>query len=112
MVVLELIKGVGLWTGSMVPVHPPFSGANSFRDFFLNVFLIQSLGTTNYLSWNNPSWSISCEAAGYVAFAFVTLLGITKTKVFQIIAVPMAIAGYVFVLHIKGTLMPTTTSEL
>jgi peptidoglycan/LPS O-acetylase OafA/YrhL len=104
MIALELVKVAGLWTGIMVPAQPPFSRSNSFGDIFLNVFLIQSLGTTDHLSWNIPSWSISCEAAGYVAFAFATLAGMTKTKAFQIIAVPMAIAGYVFVLHLKGTL--------
>jgi peptidoglycan/LPS O-acetylase OafA/YrhL len=104
MIALELIKVVGLWTGIMVPALPPFSRSNSFGDIFLNVFLIQSLGTTDHLSWNTPSWSISCEAAGYVVFAFATLAGMTRTKAFQIIAVPIAILGYVFVLHLKGTL--------
>jgi peptidoglycan/LPS O-acetylase OafA/YrhL len=107
MIALELLKVAGLWTGIMVPARTPFSGTDSFGDIFLNVFLIQSLGTTDHLSWNNPSWSISCEAAGYVAFGFATLAGMTKTKVLQIMAVPMAVAGYVVVLHLKGTLDAT-----
>lgn len=107
MIALELVKVEGLWTGIMVPARIPFSTPNSVGDIFLNVFLIQSLGTTDYLSWNGPSWSISCEAAGYIVFAFATLAGMTKTKAFQILAVPIAIAAYVFVLHLKGTLDAT-----
>ena len=107
MITLELAKLAAVWTGIMVPLRTPFSTPHSFGDIFLNVFLIQSLGTTDHQSWNAPSWSISCEAAAYVAFAFATLAGMTKTKAFQITAVPIAIAAYVFIFNLKGTLDAT-----
>jgi peptidoglycan/LPS O-acetylase OafA/YrhL len=107
MIALELVKVAGLWTGFIVPARQPFSLPNTVNDIFLNIFLVQSLDTTNHLSWNSPSWSISCEAAGYLFFAIAAITGALRAITFQFVAVPMAIAGYVFVVTSKGTLDAT-----
>lgn len=104
---LEIFKVVGRQTGLMISIREPFSTPNTVEDIFLNLFLVQSLHTTDHLSWNNPSWSISCEAAGYVVFSLVTFAGLIKTKTFHLVAVPAAICGYVLVLSLKGTLDAT-----
>jgi peptidoglycan/LPS O-acetylase OafA/YrhL len=106
-VLLEFVKVIGRQTGVMISERTPFSPPDSFRDILLNVFLVQSLNMTDHMSWNNPSWSISCEAAGYVAFAVATFSGMTRTKTFQIGAIPLAMLGYALVLYLKGTLNAT-----
>jgi hypothetical protein len=64
-----------------LPAQPPFSKPNAFGDLVLSIFLIQSHGTTDHLGWNAPSWSISCEAAEYVAFALASLSDIIKDEI-------------------------------
>ncbi len=107
MVALEVAKVAGRWSGLMIPVRQPFSLPNSFVDILLNVFLVHSLGTTDHLSWNSPSWSISCEAAGYIVFALGAFIGALGTKAFQMIAVPLAVAGYALIITYEGTLNVT-----
>jgi len=43
----------------------------SIESLFSNVFLIHSLGIHDYLTWNNPSWSISVEFITYITFALI-----------------------------------------
>jgi peptidoglycan/LPS O-acetylase OafA/YrhL len=38
-----------------------------------NIFMVHGLGFAGGLSWNGPSWSISCEFFAYLAFAAVML---------------------------------------
>ena len=45
---------------------------NNFVDFFLNLFMINGWGPSNYISFNAPFWSVSLEIIIYVLFA-VTL---------------------------------------
>ncbi|HAM4717843.1 TPA: acyltransferase [Escherichia coli] len=46
----------------------------SVASFISNVFLIQSLGVNDGVTWNSPSWSISSEFFVYVAFGLITLI--------------------------------------
>jgi peptidoglycan/LPS O-acetylase OafA/YrhL len=46
---------------------------NNIYTFISNVFLVQSLGLHNSLSWNFPSWSISTEFFAYVCFYIFTV---------------------------------------
>lgn len=45
----------------------------TFPSFVANLFLVHSLGIYAYPTWNEPSWSISSEAAVYLAFPFLFL---------------------------------------
>ena len=67
-------------------------------------FLVQSLGIVGTLSWNTPSWSISCEAFAYIAFGAAMLFGLFRYRVVFMIATVLALAGYVAVALIKGGL--------
>jgi peptidoglycan/LPS O-acetylase OafA/YrhL len=48
-------------TGRSDPAFP-------FAELPLHLVLIQNWGLTDALRWNNPAWSISCEAAAYLLF--------------------------------------------
>ncbi|MEJ6022332.1 acyltransferase family protein [Ramlibacter sp. PS4R-6] len=48
-----------------------FTGPNSPSAVISNLFLLQSMGVHDSLTWNGPAWSISTEMWTYVAFALV-----------------------------------------
>lgn len=48
-----------------------FTGPNSPAAVISNLFLLQSMGLHDSLTWNGPAWSISTEMWTYVAFALV-----------------------------------------
>lgn len=63
---LMLTFGVALaialaMTGRSDPAFP-------FAELPLHVLLMQNWGLTDGLHWNDPAWSISCEAAAYLLF--------------------------------------------
>ncbi|MBV8107457.1 MAG: acyltransferase [Hyphomicrobiales bacterium] len=64
----------------------PFTNTTTYSALVANIFLVQGLHTLNELSWNLPSWSISCEFFAYVAFGFLTLTGVTRSVVFSVVA--------------------------
>ena len=45
--------------------------SNNSYNFLLNVFLMQELGFTYLVSWNQPAWSISTEMFAYLLFPFL-----------------------------------------
>lgn len=45
--------------------------SDNIYTFILNLFLIQSWGFTDLVSWNQPSWSISTEMFAYLLFPFL-----------------------------------------
>jgi len=60
-VVLESIRFVATGNG--------FTGERTPLALLANLFLVQSLGIYNMLTWNTPSWSISTEFYTYLVFA-------------------------------------------
>jgi peptidoglycan/LPS O-acetylase OafA/YrhL len=54
-------------TGELNPVHYPWA------ELPLHVLLIHNWGFTNGLTWNDPSWSISGEAAAYLLLPLLVL---------------------------------------
>lgn len=52
----------------------PFSNEYSLRSLVSNIFLLQSIGLHDQLTWNYPSWSISVEFYTYLVFIFVIAL--------------------------------------
>jgi peptidoglycan/LPS O-acetylase OafA/YrhL len=54
-------------TGKLNPVHYPWA------ELPLHLLLIHNWGFTGGLTWNDPSWSISGEAAAYLLFPLVVL---------------------------------------
>lgn len=64
---------IGLVMAGLVVAMPAAFEVNNAYSFFLNVFLLHSLGFIDYLSWNAPSWSISVEFYTYLVFGLVLL---------------------------------------
>ncbi len=60
-VALELVRYIMTGQG--------FTGERAPLALLANLFLIQSLGLYNMLTWNTPSWSISTEFYTYLVFA-------------------------------------------
>ena len=54
-------------TGRLNPVHYPWA------ELPLHVLLVHNWGFTDGLTWNDPSWSISGEAAAYLLFPLIAL---------------------------------------
>lgn len=65
---------------------------NSPASFVSNLFLIHSLGIHDQLSWNVPSWSISCEMAAYLVF-FLLLRTLDRHRGFWL-PITIALASY------------------
>jgi peptidoglycan/LPS O-acetylase OafA/YrhL len=65
-VVLELVRFAMTGQG--------FTGERTPLALLANLFLVQSLGLYDMLTWNTPSWSISTEFYTYLAFAAACLL--------------------------------------
>ena len=65
---------IGLVMAGVVVAAPAAFEVNNAYSFFLNVFLLHSMGFIDYLSWNAPSWSISVEFYTYVVFGLIVLL--------------------------------------
>nr|WP_271671716.1 acyltransferase [Bradyrhizobium sp. CCBAU 51627] len=66
--------GLGLLLAGVVIAAPTAFEVNNGYSFFLNVFLLHSLGFIHYLNWNAPSWSISVEFYTYLVFGVVLLV--------------------------------------
>jgi peptidoglycan/LPS O-acetylase OafA/YrhL len=60
----------------------PFSDNNSIPALVANILLLQGLHTLQGLSWNIPSWSISCEFAAYLLFGVAALTGLIRQRLF------------------------------
>ena len=79
--------------------HPDWKG-NDFRTFVENVFLIQSIGLQDTLTWNYPSWSISVEF--FVNMALFLVLGgllVRETKAKTLVLIGGVIAFCMVVLN-------------
>jgi peptidoglycan/LPS O-acetylase OafA/YrhL len=65
---------IALVLAGVLVAKPATFEVNNGYSFFLNIFLLHSLGFVDYLSWNAPSWSISVEFYTYLVFALMLLL--------------------------------------
>ena len=72
----------------------------SFSAFASNIFLVQSLGLNDGVTWNSPSWSISSEFWVYVAFGILNL-SITK-GVLRFIVVSLTCLAILFAFSNMG----------
>jgi len=88
--------GLGLVMAGVVVTAPAAFEVNNGYSFFLNVFLLQSVGLVQYLSWNAPSWSISVEFYTYLVFGLMLLAAqrFNSRAWFYIGAVALAIGSW------------------
>src|SRR4051812_24063929 len=66
LVLLALAALVGLVVAMGGRIHDP--ERFGLRDFLLQAVLVHAWETTERLTWNSPSWALSVEWAGYLAF--------------------------------------------
>lgn len=89
---IELARYIAQHQFGMVPNFPLFS-YNNWNTFISNLFMVQSLGLHDHLSFNAPAWSISVEIATYLIFAALLTLFIARGKFF-LVAASVSIASY------------------
>lgn len=78
---------------------------DNMYSFVSNIFLVQSLGIYEALSWNIPSWSIGTEFYTYLVFAAVILLAPRQYK--TLAALVLSVAAYIFLLSKADTIAKT-----
>lgn len=81
-------------TAFILPMHRLYewSPADTALTFYANLFLVHSWGVTSDLTFNQPSWSISCEWAAYLTFPFLAYLTRGWKKIsFTLLLISLAI---------------------
>jgi peptidoglycan/LPS O-acetylase OafA/YrhL len=71
--------------------NTPFTGPNSLDSIPVNLAFAQSLGITQFLTWNPPSWSISAEFWTYLIFAFALVTASTLLRRVRFAAVGLVV---------------------
>jgi peptidoglycan/LPS O-acetylase OafA/YrhL len=98
--VLEAAKYVA---AGLVSSSEPFAYQRSMPAFYVNVLFLQGAGLLDELTWNKPSWSISCEMIAYAAFALVALTGFFRMRQTWVLLLPIT-AAYLYLARSYGTL--------
>lgn len=95
-----------LWAAhfGVISTQAPFSGSTSVHGLIANLLLIHGLHVFHHLTYNFPSWTISCEFATYVLFGFAALGGLFRYKHVFLIGIMLAIVGYAIFAFMLGTL--------
>ena len=69
----------------------------TFSDFMIHLFFLQTSGLIDHLAWNVASWSIAAEWWTYIiAIGLIPFLN-KSSKTILIIAMVLAVSGYVFI---------------
>jgi len=76
--------------------HPPFSlKSRSLSSIPSHLCLLHSVGTNDGVTWNTPSWSISCEWVAYICFAVFARRLMTLGRVAAAVVLLLVLIGYV-----------------
>jgi peptidoglycan/LPS O-acetylase OafA/YrhL len=67
------------------------------ESFVSNIFMTQSFGLHDFLSWNYPSWSVSAELVVYLFFPFVIVFSQKNISSFILITVVSSLFLYLYV---------------
>jgi hypothetical protein len=76
----EMLKYAMVHAGKLDANFAPFSATTSPYAILSNLFMVQSLGVHDQLTWNVPSWSISVEFATYAIYAAFCLATVAFSK--------------------------------
>jgi peptidoglycan/LPS O-acetylase OafA/YrhL len=95
---------IGLVAAGLVAVQQAAFEVNNAYSFFLNVFLVHSLGFVQYLNWNGPSWSISVEFYTYLLFGIVLLAAqrLGSIRWFYVAALVLVVASWLALVVVLG----------
>lgn len=93
---------IGLVAAGVMVAAPAAFEVNNAYSFLLNVFLLQSLGLIDYLSWNAPSWSISVEFYAYLVFGLIVLFAHRMRSLlwFYVLCGALAVGSLVFIIFV------------
>jgi peptidoglycan/LPS O-acetylase OafA/YrhL len=105
LVAIEGSKYVAARHGLMTE-HDQFAYERTVPAIFANLFFLQGSGILTSLSWNTPSWSISCEIFAYLMFACFGILGWLRKGLIAWLAFPVT-CGYLYIAITHGTLNVT-----
>jgi len=88
-IALELIRYTATGTG--------FTGERTPFAILTNLFLVQSLGIHDRLTWNTPAWSISTEFWTYLIFGAICFLARGARVIVSAVAIAGSLAALIFV---------------
>jgi peptidoglycan/LPS O-acetylase OafA/YrhL len=80
-----------------------FAFQRTIPAIFVNAAFLQGVGVLDTLSWNTPSWSISCEMVAYACFSLLSVAGLIRSRLYWLIIIPVC-GGYAYLLICRGTL--------
>ena len=90
-VAMALMVGTG-WVLQMHPRDPDRFGLGELLN---NLLLVHAWGFSDRWAWNYPSWSISAEWAGYLAFPFLWALLRGQNGIGLMLVLPLTLLGVV-----------------
>lgn len=93
-VAFEAVK-LGLSLKGVAMDVPPFSQTTAPQTILTNIALVHGLGLYDFLSWNQPSWSISDEFWTYLLFAALCLIPSRRLATGAAILSLTALAGLI-----------------
>ncbi|SDB56133.1 acyltransferase family protein [Belnapia rosea] len=96
LVALALLVGLAAAAGATIRDPERFG----LDDFFLQLFLLNAWETTTRHAWNYPSWALSVEWAGYLAFPLV-LAALIRLPRLLLPAVPLLGFAGIFLLDMR-----------
>lgn len=71
---------------------------------FTNLFLIQSWGIHDTLTWNHPAWSISTEWAAYLVFPIIAIISKSWKENSHLLAVLIILITLTLISYFNGSL--------
>lgn len=80
--------------GEALPFSP--ESTDNAGTFLSNVFLTQSMGLHDSLTFNGPAWSISVEFYTYIVFAIITIIAPIKTPLHILYVLLFGLMTYAF----------------
>lgn len=102
LVLIELAKAALSFTDVSL-AKDAFSSPYDAPSLLPQLFLLQAIAMDR-LTWNNPSWSISCEFIAYTLFGLAVVAGLSRWRWLNVSALAAAILLYVAVACAAGTL--------
>ncbi|HVT34459.1 MAG TPA: acyltransferase [Nevskiaceae bacterium] len=107
MMVIEAVRWRMAAAGIDPLQRPAFSGPTEWRALPYNLLLVHAWNLLPRLTWNVPSWSISAEAACYLAFPLLVRSGLDRQRWSTALLALVSLGGLAVLDHRYGGLNQT-----